>query len=199
MRGDRREVLAILGRALAWLPACVLAWHLASPVLSWIPARLAASAVGATVGELRGASLSATHAAIDLAIALPYRPGTAGGDALVTVEVNPRLYTFGIALFLALSLALPRPWRLRPLAVGAAVLLVLPAWGIAFDALKQLATAAQLSPVLRWPAAGKEAVALGYQVGALLLPTLAPVALWLAGHPEVVSPQALRTLDSSGA
>ena len=60
------------------------------------------------------------------------------------------------------------PW---PLAAGAAVLLVPPAWGIAFDALKQLATTAQP----------------------------APVALWLAGHPEVARPQALRTLDSSGA
>jgi len=44
---------------------------------------------------------------------------------------------------------------------------------------------APLGPVLAWPPALREAVAFGYQAGSLLLPTLGPVALWVALNPQV--------------
>lgn len=199
MRPERREVLAILLRALAWLPACLAAWYFASPVLSWIPARLAAPAVAAFSGPTNRLELTAERAGYELVIAAPYRPGVSGEEAVVTIDVNPRVYTFGIALFAALSLATRGPRRPGALAAAAGALLVLPAWGIAFDALRQLGNAAELAPFLRWPPSGREAVAFGFQVGSLLLPSLAPVAAWLATHPEVLGPQSGRTLDSRSA
>ncbi len=185
MSPDRREVLGLAARALGWLPACLLAWYLASPVASWVPARLAAFAVGAAAGPVTSTSLTGARAVYELALPAPYRPGSRGPDGLATLEVNPRLYTFGLALFAALWLASPRPRPPRALAIGVAALLVIPAWGIAFDALRQLAAAPSLAPYLGWSPAAREAIAFAYQAGTLLLPSLAPVALWAGLDPRL--------------
>jgi hypothetical protein len=188
VRTDRSEVLLLFARALAWLPACLAAWYFASPVLSWIPARLAVPLVEASSGPATRVRLSADRAEYELEIAAPRRAGIAAEDAVVDVEVSLRTYTYGIALFLALSLATRGPRRPGVLAIALAVLVILPAWGIAFDALRQVGLAEELAPYLRWPAMGREAVAFGYQVGSLLLPPLAPVVAWLAAHPQVLRP-----------
>ena len=67
---------------------------------------------------------------------------------------------------------------------GLALLFPLQAWGIGFDILKTLAF--DLGPEIRgrldlapW---ALEATALGYQFGTLVLPAVAPVALWLGQH-----------------
>jgi hypothetical protein len=94
------------------------------------------------------------------------------------------VYTYGIALFAALALAVSgwrRPWRL---AIGGVILLLLPSVGIAFDALRQLGSSPELAPLLAWPKGLRESIALGYQVGSLLLPTLGPIVVWLALYPE---------------
>jgi hypothetical protein len=109
-----------------------------------------------------------------------YTPGRTPRTATVDVEVKAANYTFGIALFVALALAARESRRARAIALGVAVLVILPAWGVAFDALRQLQAAPEVQPFLAWPPAAREAIALGYQVGALLLPTLGPVALWVA-------------------
>lgn len=188
MPSDRREILLLLARALAWLPACFAAWYVASPVLSWIPARLAVPVVEAFSGPASRIELSAGLARYELEIAAPRLPRAAVPDAIADVEVSPRAYTYGVALFLALSLATRGRRRPGALAWAIAALVILPAWGIAFDALRQIGWASELAPYLRWSPAGREAVAFGYQVGYLLLPTLAPVVAWLATHPQVLGP-----------
>jgi len=46
----------------------------------------------------------------------------------VDLEVKPRIYAFGLPLFLALALAARESRRLKAIAVGTAVLIVVPAW-----------------------------------------------------------------------
>ena len=186
MKAARREVLGLAIRAFAWLPVTLAAWYFASQALAWVPAQVAASALGLAGVNAKAPKLAEGVAVFEAQLHPPYRPGIATAEEVeVTIDVKTRTFTFGIALFLALSLALGRPWRPGPLALGAAILVVLPAWGIAFDALRQLAGVAALGPVLAWPPALREAIAFGYQVGSLLLPTLGPVALWVALNPRV--------------
>jgi hypothetical protein len=70
-----------------------------------------------------------------------------------------------------------RWWQI---AAGIAVLLPFQSWGIAFDFLAQVGF--RLGPDISSRAGLSgwrvEVVALGYQVGSLLLPTLMPVILW---------------------
>jgi hypothetical protein len=70
-----------------------------------------------------------------------------------------------------------RWWKIL---AGAAMLLPFQAWGIAFDFLAQVGL--RLGPEISAQAGlsgwRSEAVALGYQVGSLILPSLMPVVLW---------------------
>ena len=100
--------------------------------------------------------------------------------ALLLPEVNALLYSYGLALFLALMLAEGARWW--KFLVGVLILLLFQSWGIAFDLLAQLGI--RMGPEVS-AAAGLsgwqlEVIALGYQLGNLIFPSLAPVMLWVA-------------------
>jgi hypothetical protein len=170
-------------RVLLWLPPCFAAWYwtatfhagIAAAVARWLAERLSEGLIAATEQVGRGLVFVTT-------VQMQVGPGQAG---VLTVDVNPLVYTYGVALFAALSLAAKARWWTLPL--GIALLLPFQGWGIAFDLLAQLGT--KLGPEVAahaglagWRA---EAVALGYQAGSLLLPSLAPVALWVAFNPQL--------------
>jgi hypothetical protein len=176
---ERRHVFGIFARALLLLPACLALWYFAAPAFAWIAGTAATpllNASGATVASMR-ADREGIH--YTMTLREEYTPGRTPRSATVDVEVKSSIYTFGVALFLALALAARESRRWRAIVAGIAVLALLPAWGVAFDALKQLQAGPELQPFLGWAPAAREAVALGYQVGSLLLPTLAPIALWV--------------------
>lgn len=182
MNAARREVLATAGRALLWLPLCLAAWYFAAGAFGWLPARIAAPAIGAVAGKVTQVDIGQRSVTYAVEVEGPYRPG-GSPRAEARVEVPAATYTFGAGIFAALALA-ARGWR-QParLALGFAILLPLPAFGIAFDALRQLGISPQLASLLAWGPGTREAIALGYQVGSLLLPTLAPIAVWLVLFP----------------
>lgn len=102
-----------------------------------------------------------------------------GQTALLTPEVNPLVYTYGLALFVALMLAeRARWWKIL---IGAVVLLPSQSWGIAFEVLAQCI---QFGPdvsdqagLFGWRLL---AVGIGYQLGTFIFPSLLPVVLWAA-------------------
>lgn len=101
------------------------------------------------------------------------------GRAELIVEVDPAHYAYGLPLFLALLLASrSRHWVRRAIA-GYFILLIPQAFGLVFDILKQIMGAGGSPAALGIASWQMEAIALGYQFGSLLLPTLAPVGLWL--------------------
>ena len=102
-----------------------------------------------------------------------------GQTALLTPEVNPLVYTYGLALFVALMLAeRARWWKIL---VGAAVLLPLQSWSLAFEVLAQCM---QLGPDVTAQAGVSGwrlvVVDIGYQLGTFIFPSLVPVVLWAA-------------------
>jgi hypothetical protein len=179
MNPARREVLRVFGLALLLLPPCLALWFFAAGAVGWLPTRLASPAIVAAAGPVTSIETAARHVIYTVRVEGPYRPG-GSPQVEARVEVPSATYTFGIAIFLALALA-SKGWR-QParLALGIAILLPLPVVGIAFDALRQLGASPQLAQLLAWRGGTREAIALGYQVGSLLLPTLAPIAAWLA-------------------
>jgi len=176
---SRREVLATVGLALLLLPLCLAAWYVSAGPVGWLPAQLAAPAISVAGGKVLRVETMQRQVAYEVAIEGPYRPGGAP-RAEARVEVQAGTYTFGIAVFMALALA-ARGWRRpRRLALGIAILLPLPAFGIAMDVLQQLGASPQVGALLAWTPFMREVIALGYQAGSLLLPTLAPIVAWLA-------------------
>ena len=178
MDAARRQIVVVAGRALLLLPVFLAAWYFAAAPLSWVAGRAAIPVIrfvadGATTMELKDKALVYT-----VKLETPYRPGAVTRIA-ADIEVGAEKFTYGIALFLALALAAPQSRGALGILAGCLILIITPGLGIAFDALKQLGSTAGLETFVRWGAGTREFVALGYQVGTLLLPTLGPAAIWL--------------------
>jgi hypothetical protein len=101
------------------------------------------------------------------------------GKGELIVEADPAHFAYGLPLYLALLVAARSRHFLRRAVAGYLILLVPQAFSLGLDILKQIMVAGGTAARLAIPAWQMEAIALGYQFGALLLPTVAPVALWL--------------------
>lgn len=186
MAPERRRLLGLFGRALLLLPPFLAAWWFASAPLGMVAGHVARLPIAAAAGPSK---LFRDGEALHYEITIQSRrdPLREAG-AVVQLDVRPGTYSFGIALFLALAFAARESRRAARIAIGVAILLVLPGWGIAFDVLRQLGATGELVPILGWSAGFRNFVALGYQAGSLLLPTLGPIAVWMASSPEAWKP-----------
>ena len=176
MIADSGSLKAFFIRAFLWLPPCFFVCYLTAPthpaIAGWF-ARVIVNIVtpGVVVALERSGSELAFVTTIKIYPAL-------GQAALLLPEVNALIYTYGLAVFLALMLA--ERAKLRKIAIGAVIHLLFQCWGIAFDFLVQVGV--RLGPELVTQANLRgwrvEAIALGYQLGVLIFPPLVPVILW---------------------
>lgn len=116
---------------------------------------------------------------VDTAVAVPV--ATAGGRlGEITVEANPARYAYGLPILLALLLAARGSGRLVRALAGFVLLLPAQAFSLTMYTLMQVALAAGLNVrVLRIEPWQLEAIVFGYQFGALVVPALTPILLWL--------------------
>lgn len=172
-----RFVLAVL----AWLPVTFAVWYFAAPLILWPATLLTELLARVGFGDLVTA-VEQNAAVVTFATSLKAGQAIAGG--VVAVEVNALLYSFGLPMFAALTLAAHEPHWLRALAIGYAALLPAIAWGVLADFLKniaitaapQVASQAGFSPVQR------ELIVLAFQFGSLILPAVAPAIVWVLTH-----------------
>lgn len=187
----RSPVAAFLVRCLLWLVPCYAAWFLASAAWTRIVAWIALPFIRLFHPEL-ASGMEIAGSDISFVTALTVHTAT-GAEGLLVPDVDARTYTHGLPLFLALMLASRARWS--GIAIGAAALIPVHAWGIAFDLLAQII---RMGPEIaaRAGLAGPSAnaVALGYQAGSLIFPVLAPVVLWV-----VFNAKFLRELRSPAA
>lgn len=171
-------------RTLLWLPPCFAAWYFGAFHHAAVAGGLARALLNGLERGLVGSMERAESTLVFVTtIGIPTAPGQVG---LVAVEVNPLLYTYGLALLLALMLAARSRWW--KVAAGAALLLPFQAWGIAFDVLSQLAITLGPEVAARAGITGwrVEAIALAYQAGTLLFPALAPIVAWALFNREII-------------
>ena len=109
-------------------------------------------------------------------LAVPVRGGI--GDILV--DADPAHYAYGLPILWALLLAAGGLGCWAKALGGYVLMLPFQAFSLSLDLLKQMAVAmpggARLLGISQWQL---EAIALGYQLGVLVLPTVVPIALWL--------------------
>ena len=165
-------------RSFLWLPACFAAWYFGAQYLAPIVGWLAAVLVDLVKSDLLG---TVERQALELVFVthIEVHP-TPDQAAVLLVEVNSLLYTYGLPLFVALMLAArAKAWKIL---AGAVLLLPFQAWGTAFDFLAQVgvkagAEVSSQAGLTGWRA---ELIAIAYQLGTLMFPVLAPVVLWVA-------------------
>lgn len=163
-------------RTFVWLPPCFAAWYFSAAYHAPIAGKVARL----MVNQLTSGVVSAMEqSGVDLVFVTnikvypaPDRP------ALLLPEVNPLIYTYGLAFFLALMLAERAKWW--KILAGAVILLPFQSWGIAFDVLTQIGL--RLGPEVTAQAGLSnwqlEVIALGYQLGILIFPSLLPIVMW---------------------
>jgi len=167
---------AFLLAALVWLPTAFIIWYWAAPVIQ-AGAWLAASLVrGLLLGPLVS-GIEVDGRLFEVVTTIP-----AGRNGVLTFAVDPLIYSCGMPLFAGLTLAsLGSAGALAGrLAIGLAALVPVQAFGVVMAILKMLAfdlAASPGNPVV-WTPAAREAIALGYQLGSLVIPGVAGLLLW---------------------
>ena len=169
-------------RVFAWLPVTFAVWYVTAPILLW-PAAFLAELIGRMTWSdiIRGVE----QARAELTFATTLKAGSAGahgGEIIVGVDLL--LYSFGLPLYAALVLAAKEPDWPRRLFAGYAVLMPFVAWGALADFLKSVAITMgpQIASQTGFVAWQREAIAFSYQFGALILPTVVPLVVWVVTH-----------------
>jgi hypothetical protein len=169
-------------KGVLWLVALTALW---APVADWTmrpAATLAAVALQtAFPWWARGADYKGDTLELATRIEIPVANAPRGARAELVAEAHPPHYGFGLPMLLAMLLASGGRSLPRKLAIGIAALIPFQAFSIFFVLLKQVALGSgpaataqvALSPLQL------NGIALGYQLGVLLLPTLVPIVLWL--------------------
>mgnify|MGYP006286489419 CR=1 FL=1 len=175
-------VVVFVARVIAWLAPAFAIWYLAAPLLLW-PVRLLAQGVVQLAFPSVVRSIEQSGAVCTFTTTL--KPGAVlAASGNVAVDVNMMLYSFGLPLFVALVLAAREPRAGRRLATGYAVIVPFAAWGVVADFLKNIAITADplVASQTGFSSAMREAIAFAYQFGALILPTVVPVVVWVVMH-----------------
>jgi hypothetical protein len=178
----KSQIARFVVTVLAWLPVVFVIWYFAAPLLLWPVKLLAEAAVGIGAGDLvRLVEQQGSIATFTTTL----KPGTAtAAGGVITVDVNMRLYSFGMPLFAALVLAAREPGWPRRLVFGCVALMPFVAWGVVADFLKSIAITsgpmvASQTGFVAWQ---REAIAFAYQFGSLILPTVVPAIAWVVSH-----------------
>jgi hypothetical protein len=104
------------------------------------------------------------------------------GEDVLGFHLNPLIYSYGLPLVAALMLATPGEGKWLNVLWGVLLMLPVEVFSMVFSVLKTLmfdvGTAFQTQQGISQT--GADAVALGYQVGTLLLPMIAPLIIWMA-------------------
>jgi hypothetical protein len=160
-------------------------WYLAGPVLAWPIALLTEGVAKLGFSDLVRGVEQQGHLLTIVSTLKPMLATTEqGAESVLSVELNTLLYSFGLPMLAALTLAAREPHRLRTLLLGYLVLVPFVTWGILAEFLKRLVfdTAPAVAAQTGFGPLQREAIAFAYQFGSLILPTVVPAVFWVVTH-----------------
>ena len=171
-------------RVVAWLPLTFAVWYLAAPLLAWPVALLAELIVRSTFDWVKSVEQMGPLITFVTSLRPDQGANPAGVKAVLSVESNVLLFSFGLPMLAALILAAQEPHRVWMLLIGYAVLLPFQTFSVVADFLKNAAFLAgpAVASQTNFDAWQREVIAFCYQFGTLILPTVAPVIVWVLMH-----------------
>lgn len=178
-----RALAPFLVLVAAWLLLTFFVWWLATPVLAWPVGVLSRLVTRVGFGDVVQSVEQNSEMIIFVTSLKPMGAAFIGGaKAVLEVPSNSRLFSFGLPLFAALTLAAREPRPLRSLAIGYAVLVPFQTFSVVADFLNSLASEPGIVAQLGFNALQRELLAFSYQFGTLILPTVAPAIAWVMIH-----------------
>lgn len=124
---------------------------------------------------------------VETHIPFTFRDGTT--DALGFV-INPLIFSYGLPLLFGLVMGSDVSWlrKFIIMLVGYIVITAVQVWGVVWESLKMLAFnfGEQTHSVITSHGISDSSIALGYQLGTLILPALAPIFVWVLSNRPLV-------------
>ncbi len=119
-----------------------------------------------------------------------------GEDLLLTWDVNPMIYAWGMALLFGLIMATPLSAgrRLVQMAIAFAVVSLVTCWGVYWEVWRDLAFLFGPEPraVVDASALSPTVIALCYQLGYLMFPAVVPLATWILMNRHFIETEVVR-------
>jgi hypothetical protein len=171
-------------RVVAWLPLTFAVWYLAAPLLVWPVALLAELFTRSSFDWVKSVEQMGPLVTFVTSLKPAEGPNPASVKAVLSVESNVLLFSFGLPMLAALILAAQEPHRVWMLLIGYLVLLPFQTFGVVADFLKNAAILAgpAVASQTNLNAWQREVIAFCYQFGTLILPTVAPAIVWVLMH-----------------
>lgn len=166
--------------SMAWFLALTLAWVQVSAWTSYPVAAIAHVALFKLAPDwVRTVHKSPGQLQVDTRLRIEVPDPVQGTRRVeVSVDANPSTYSYGLPLFLALLLASRSQHLLRRALAGYLILLIPQAYSLIFAVFRQIIATAGSAAALGIDYWQMQTIILAGMFGSLLLPTLAPVALW---------------------
>jgi hypothetical protein len=168
--------------AALYLPMAFFIWFSFSSALMWLPGRVLDMVLTGLYPSLFDDVVQfGFRYEVQTAIQLPQ--SVDGRLALLTLQINPMIYAWGMALLFGLTMATPTTIKRRLVQLVVAYLLIslVAAWGAFWETWMNLAFQAGEPGAAAAAAAGlaPTLIALMYQLGYLMLPAVIPLAAWI--------------------
>jgi len=174
-----------------WMLFGFMLWYYLS-VFHGMPARIAADAI---LGEILGGNFHQIVVnpdqrylfQVETTIPFTFRDGTT--EALGFI-VNPLIYSFGLPLLFGLVMGSDVGWlrKIFILLLGYVTITAVQIWGVVWQSLKMLAFnfGDQAHQVVQDAGISDAAIAISYQLGSLILPSLAPIFVWILTNRRLI-------------
>lgn len=156
------------------------------------PARLAADVI---LGHVLGSDFSRIivepnqHFLYQVETNIPFTFRDGSTEALGFV-VNPLIFSYGLPLLFGLVMGSNVSWlrKFVIMVIGYSVITAVQIWGVVWQSLKMLAFnfGEQTHAIITAHGVSDAAIALGYQLGTLILPALAPIFVWVLSNRPLV-------------
>ncbi|MEB8431311.1 hypothetical protein OO007_03665 [Cocleimonas sp. KMM 6892] len=198
MTKESEQIISVKGfllKILIWLPITFVVWYFLTPVILYVLSFLAKATLTLVAGQ---AVVDVNVYEHVLHIVTPFAAEKTNdvNQGQLVFAINAMKYGYGIALFIAMLLATPDKLgnKLQNLYIGILILLIVQVWGITFDTLQTLVfkLGMGIAETLNTTAFTRELIALGYQMGYLILPAVTPVLMWFVmyqNHLEKMAPK----------
>lgn len=188
---DELTLSELLILASMWMLFGFMLWFYLS-AFHGTPARLAAEAI---LQQVLGSDFSRIIVEpnqhflyqVETNIPFTFRDGTT--EALGFV-VNPLIFSYGLPLLFGLVMGSNVSWlrKVVIMLIGYVVITGVQVWGVVWQSLKMLAFnfGAQTHAIVTGHGVSDAAIALGYQLGTLIFPALAPIFVWVLTNRPLV-------------
>ena len=169
----------------AWLVPLYLIWWLAIWLLAWPVALLSELVTRVCFGDLVRAVEQHDNLITFVTSLRPADPSlSAATRAVLEVPSNYRLFSFGLPMLAALTLAARDGHHVRKLLIACLVLVPFQTFSVVADFLKNIAieSGPAVAGQLGFASWQREAITFSYQFGTLIVPTVVPAIVWVLMH-----------------